>query len=275
MKNSYKLSAICALMLLSTSLFAQLPEEIKWKHLQKNYNTDSSELVLSLNNKLLQGQYKIPFDEGGFALYTIKKGFITGEAFWYSQGGRMECKLYYKNGVRNGIKENYDSQGKVWLRQEYKAGKKNGISEMFSSGKLVNKSEYKADKKHGLSQSFSGDLVTTETYYENDLKNGTSKNYSLDGKLATEISYKNDKRNGIYRVYNDGQIMTETSYKDDLQNGLSTTYTLGKKSMDAEFVNGKRHGVGHMYKPDGAVLFTNYYLEGEKVSEAIYKKAQK
>ena len=270
-----KISLIILLVCAYTVIFAQLPEEIQWKHLQKQYNADSSELVLSLNNQLINGKYKIPFDEGGFALYNIKKGIISGEAFWYSQGGRMECKLYYRNGVRNGIKENYDNQGKVWLRQEYKDGKKNGTSEMYSNGKLVNKSVYKADKKHGLSQTFSGDLVTTEAYYENDLRNGTSKIYGLDGKLTVEINYKDDKRNGIYRVYSDGQIMAENNYQNDLQNGLSTTYSLGKKNMDAEFVNGKRHGVSHMYKPDGAVLFTHYYLNGDKVSEAIYKQAQK
>lgn len=275
MKINLKFSAILMLAFTSNLLFAQLPEEIKWKHLQKNYNADSSELVLSLNNQLLQGKYKIPFDEGGFALYNIKKGIITGEAFWYSQVGRMECKLYYKNGVRNGLKENYDNEGKVWLRQEYKDGKKDGVSEMYSSGKLVNKSAYKADKKHGLSQTFSGDKVTTEAYYENDLRNGTSKTYGLDGKLTVETNYKDDKRNGVYRIYNDGQIMTETNYKDDLQNGLTTTYVLGKKNMDAEFLNGKRHGVAHMYKPDGTTLFTHYYLNGEKVTEAIYNQASK
>ncbi|WP_316795590.1 hypothetical protein [Pedobacter agri] len=121
------------LMCVVKPIYAQLPEEIKWKHLEKTYNADSSQLVLSLNNKLLQGQYKIPFDEGGFALYNIKKGMISGDAFWYSQGGRMECKLQYKNGVRNGLKENFDNQGKVWLRQEYKNGKLNGLDEMFSS----------------------------------------------------------------------------------------------------------------------------------------------
>ncbi|SOD18388.1 toxin-antitoxin system YwqK family antitoxin [Pedobacter xixiisoli] len=270
-----KLHLILFLTFLSLTTLAQMPEEIKWKHLQKDYNTDSSELVLSLNNKLLQGKYKIPFDEGGFALYNIKKGIITGEAFWYSQGGTMECKLYYKNGVRNGLKENYDKQGKVWLRQHYKDGKKNGISEMLSDGKLISKSEYRTDKKHGLSQTFSGENVITETHYENDLKHGTSKNYSLDGKLTIEANYKNDKRDGTYRVYNNGQLMTETNYKDDLQNGLSTTYALGKKNMDAEFLNGKRHGISHMYKPDGSVLFTHYYLDGEKVTEAIYNQAQK
>ncbi|RZK20015.1 MAG: toxin-antitoxin system YwqK family antitoxin [Pedobacter sp.] len=275
LKNISGLTLTALLILTANLLYAQLPEEIKWKHLQKNYNSDSSELVLSLNSQLLNGKYKIPFDEGGFALYNIKKGIITGEAFWYSQGGRMECKIYYKNGVRNGLKENYDNEGKVWLRQEYKDGKKNGVSEMFSNGKLVNKSLYKLDKKHGLSQTFSGDQVLTETYYENDLKNGTSKNYSLDGKLTLEVNYKNDKRSGIYQVYNDGQIMTETNYKDDLQHGLSTTYALGKKNMDAEFLNGKRHGIAHMYKPDGTVLFTHYYLNGEKVTEAIYSQAQK
>lgn len=275
MNTTLKLYLTATFVFISTAIFAQLPEEIKWKHLQKNYNADSSELVLSLNNQLLQGKYKIPFDEGGFALYNIKKGIINGEAFWYSQSGRMECKLYYKNGVRNGLKENYDNEGKVWLRQEYKDGKKNGVSEMYSSGKLINKSIYKADKKHGLSQTFSGDKITTETNYENDLRNGPCKTYGLDGKLTVESSYKNDKRDGVYRVYNDGQIMTETTYKDDLQDGLSTTYALGKKNMDAEFVNGKRHGVAHMYKSDGTTLFTHYYLNGEKVTEAIYNQARK
>lgn len=275
MNKNLKFCFTATLVLVSTLIFAQLPEEIKWKHLQKNYNADSSELVLSLNNKLLDGKYKIPFDEGGFALYNIKKGIITGEAFWYSQGGTIECKLYYKKGVRNGLKENYDNQGKVWLHQEYKDGKKNGVSEIYSGGKLVNKSVYKADKKHGLSQTFSGDKVITEAYYENDLKNGTSKSYGLDGELAVEIGYKNDKRDGVYRVYNNGQIITETNYQNDLQHGLSTTYALGKKNMDAEFVNGKRHGIAHMYKPDGTTLFTHYYLNGDKVTEAIYNQSQK
>ena len=272
--NIFGLTLTAFLIFTAHLLFAQLPEEIKWKHLQKNYNSDSSELVLSLNNQLLNGKYKIPFDEGGFALYNIKQGIIVGEAFWYSQSGKMECKLYYKNGVCNGLKENYDSEGKVWLRQEYKNGKKNGTSEMFNGGKLISKSVYKADKKQGLSQTFSGDQVITETYYENDLRSGTAKNYSLNGKLTIEANYKDNKRNGIYRVYNDGQIMSETNYKDDLQNGLSTTYILGKKNMDVAFLDGKRHGASHIYKPDGTTLFTHYYLNGEKVSEAIFTKSQ-
>ncbi|MCX2449715.1 toxin-antitoxin system YwqK family antitoxin [Pedobacter sp. PLR] len=245
-----KLSCTFIFLGLGTSLFAQLPEEIQWKHLVKTYNADSTEMVLSLNDKLLEGQYKIPLDESSFALYTIKKGLITGEAFWYSQGGRMECKLYYKKGVCNGLKENYDSEDKVWLRQEYKDGKQHGTSEMYTGGKIVNKSAYKAGKKDCLSLTYSDDQLTTEANYEND------------------------KRNGIYRVYNGGKIVTENNYKDDLQNGLSVSYLSGKKSMDSTFENGKRHGVSHMYKPDGSILFESYYLLGEKVSKDAFEKYQ-
>ncbi|WP_233602986.1 toxin-antitoxin system YwqK family antitoxin [Pedobacter sp. KBW06] len=245
-KLGYTLIFLC----LGTSLFAQLPEEIKWDHLLKTYHRDSTEMVLSLNGKLLQGQYKVPFDEGGFALYTIQKGWITGEAFWYSPGGRMECKLHYKNGVRNGLKENYDSENKVWLRQEYKDGRQEGLSEMYKGEKILNKSVYKAGKKHGLSLTYSGDQLSTEAYYENDL------------------------RNGPYRVFNNGKIITENNYKDDLQNGLSTSYALGRKSMDATYENGKRHGVSHMYKPDGSILFESYYLLGEKVTKAAFEEYQ-
>lgn len=240
----------CSFLLLSTNLFAQLPEEISWKHLLKTYNQDSTEMVLSLNNKLLEGQYKIPSDEGGFALYTIKKGKITGEAFWYTQGGRMECKLHFKDGVRNGLKENYDNDDQVWLRQEYKDGKQDGISEMYRSGKVINKSSYKAGKKDGQSLTYSGD------------------------QLSTEANYENDKRNGLYRVYQNGQVITENNYKDDLQHGLSSTYLSGKKSMASTYENGKRHGVSYMYKPDGTVLFESYYLLGDKVSKDAFEKYQ-
>ena len=48
-------------------------------------------------------------------------------------------------------------------------------------------------------------------------------------------------------------------------------YAMGKKTMDFVFLNGKKHGIGHMYKPDGSIVFTNYYLNDEKVSEAEYK----
>lgn len=245
-----KLSATFFFLCLTANLFAQLPEEIKWEHLVKTYNTDSTEMVLSLNNKPLQGQYKIPMDEGGFALYTIKKGWITGEAFWYSQGGRMECKLRYKNGVRHGLKENYDTEGKVWLRQEYQDGRQHGISEMYKGSQIINKSTYKAGKKDGLSLTYSGDQLTTEAYYQNGL------------------------RNGVFRVYHNGKIVTENNYRDDLQNGLSTSYVLGKKSMDSTFENGKRHGISHMYKPDGSVLFESYYLLGEKVTKVAFEEYQ-
>ena len=133
------------MVLLSSSLYAQIPEEIKWEHLQKNYTADSSDLMLSLNGKYLSGKYKIPLNEKSYAVYNIKNGMITGDAFWYTNGGHLECKLEYKRGVRNGLKENYDNDGKVWLRQEYKNGKQDGFSEMYSNGKLSLKSLYKKD----------------------------------------------------------------------------------------------------------------------------------
>lgn len=250
MKIIYKLNVLFMMICLSSSAFAQLPEEIQWKHLQKNYSADSTQLVLTLNGKALQGKYKIPFDDNSFALYTIKNGMITGEAFWYKNGGTLECKLNYKKGVRNGLKENYNSEGAVWLRQGFKDGKEDGVSEMYSNGKIKTKSYYKKGKKDGLSQSYSGDQLITET------------------------NYKEDKRNGVSRTYFNGVIASENYYLDDLQDGLSTMYNNGKKSMDLTYKNGQRHGVSHMYKPDETVLFESYFLLGNKVTKEEFDKYQ-
>ena len=252
MKKTYKILSILIMIFLSTALHAQIPEEIKWEHLQKNYTADSSDLILSLNGKYLNGKYKIPLDEKSYALYAIKNGMITGDAFWYTNGGHLECKLEYKRGVRNGLKENYDNDGKVWLRQEYKDGKQDGSSEMYSNGQLNNKSEYKKGKREGNQVSYSSGKVLSETEYKDGLRDGLSKTYDLQGNPISEINYKGD-----------------------LQHGLTIMYAMGNKTMDFVFENGKKHGVGHMYKPDGSVVFTSYYLNGVKVSKDEYDKYQK
>lgn len=249
MKKKHKLTMLIALLAISTSIFAQLPEEIQWKHLEKIYAQDSTQLILKLNNKTLEGAYKIPFEEGGFALYEIKKGKITGDAFWYSSAGNMECKLRYKNGVRNGLKENYDRDGNVWLKQEFKDGKQNGINEMYTNGKLSNESSYKNGKKNGLQRTYSDGNVISQTEYKDDLKDGVSKTYDTNGNLITEVNYAKD-----------------------LQDGLTTMYALGNKTMDFIYEKGEKHGISHMYKPDGSVVFTSYFIHGEKVDVGMYNK---
>lgn len=238
------------MIFIAGSISAQMPEEIQWKHLVKAYTADSTEMVLSLNGKALNGAYKIPFDEGGFALYNIKNGMISGSAFWYSNTGHMECKLNYKKGVRNGLKENYDSDGNVWLRQEYKDGRQDGINEMYSGGKLVNKSDYKNGKKHGWSYTYTDEKLVTESHYENGMQNGASRNY-INGKVSQESNFKDDKRHGLH-----------------------TMYANGMKSMDFMYENGEKHGVSHMYKPDGTVLFEHYYVSGQKVNKIEFEKFQ-
>ena len=233
---------------LSSSLHAQLPEEIQWKHLQKTYSADSTKLVLSLNGKLLQGKYKIPLDDNSFALYDINKGLISGEAFWYGNSGNLQCKLNYKNGVRYGLKENYDNEGVIWLREEYKDGKQNGDNEMYIGEKITSKTKYKDGKKEGLSITYA------------------------NGQVMTETNYKSGKRNGVSLTYFNGIIISENNYLDDLQDGLCTTYNMGKKNMDATYQKGKKNGLAHMYKPDGTVLFESYFVLGEKVSKTEYEK---
>lgn len=251
MKNLFKI--IPAVLFIFISIFsqAQIPEEIQWNQLEKVYVKDSIIMTLKLNNKPLQGNYKIPFEEGGYALYKIKDGKINGDVFWYSNSNNLEAKLAYKNGVRFGLKENYDSKGEVWLRQNYKYGRLNGKSEMLSSGKITSETYYINGKKDATQKSFSNGKLLAETNYKEGLRDGPSKNYSTDGSLISEINYKND-----------------------LQDGMTTMYANGQKTMDFNFKDGKKNGIGHMYGPEGAIVFTHYYLQGEKVTQVQFEKGK-
>ena len=237
---------LLSFLFIANSASAQMPEEIKWKFLVKTYNLDSTRLTLSLNNKLLNGAYKIPTDDGGYELIKVRDGEITGDVYWYAANGRQEAKLKYKNGVRNGLKENYDHDNQVWLRQNYKDGKLHGDVESYISGKLSHLTSYKNGKKDGKDLIYADGNLISETFYKNGLKNGMSNTYNIStGKLTTSVSYLNDLKNGMLTMYNNGVKSMEDEYKNDL-----------------------RHGVSYMYKPDGiTVLFENYNYKNERVTK--------
>lgn len=231
---------------------AQMPEEIQWKHLEKVYNADSSSLTLRLNNQPLNGSYKIPFDEGGYSLIPVKAGKINGDVYWYTTSGRKEARLQYKNGVRNGLKENYDQDGKVWLSQYYKDGKQDGDEIMYSGGVIHHTCSYKKGLKEGVDITYTDGIKMTEDHYTRGMKNSVSRIYDREGSLQVESHYKDDRRDGFH-----------------------DTYANGRKNMSVAYRNGIRHGVSYMYKQDGSVLFESYFYKNNKVSKEEFERLER
>ncbi|MCH5597891.1 toxin-antitoxin system YwqK family antitoxin [Niabella ginsengisoli] len=265
-----KIYTVILALLVHFCLKAQEVKTVNWDQVKKTYNKDSSKMILTLNNIPLHGVYKEKFDDGGYGLYNIKNGMITGDVLWYSIADKLSARITYKDGVRHGKKENYDGEGKIWLKQEYLNGREHGCTEMLSNT-IRSVTCYKMGKKEGLSSRYINGVISSEENYKNGLQDGVSRTYA-NGKIISETNYKTGLKDGPSRTYANGSIAMEIIYKDGKRNGLMTMYANEKKTQDATYLNDIRHGESHMYKQDGSVLFTNYYLNDEKVTREEFEK---
>ncbi|MCH5720447.1 toxin-antitoxin system YwqK family antitoxin [Niabella hibiscisoli] len=252
---------------------AQEVKDINWDQVRRKYNSDSSRMELSLNNIPLSGVYKQRFDDGSYGLYNVKNGLITGDVLWYNVAGKVSARMGYKNGVRHGKKENYDGQGKIWLKENYLNGKQDGVTEMNTSGSSAT-TYYKQGKREGLATRYVNGKISSEENYKNGLKDGISRTY-INGELNSETNYKQGLKDGLSRTYTMGQPAMETMYKNGKRNGLFTMYANGTKTQDAYYVDDKRQGPSRMYKPDGTVLFTNYFFNDQKITKEAFEKRSK
>jgi antitoxin component YwqK of YwqJK toxin-antitoxin module len=88
---------------------------------------------------------------------------------YYPETKILQTKETYKNGILDGLVEEYYENGKLSERSNYKNGKLNGLSEhWFDNGDKYIHEYYKNDKKNGLSEEWdeNGNLVES-TIYEN------------------------------------------------------------------------------------------------------------
>jgi antitoxin component YwqK of YwqJK toxin-antitoxin module len=69
------------------------------------------------------------------------------DGYWETDNGELFSKVYYKNGVRDGIWEIYWNSGDLYYKGMYINGKKDGLWEWYyEDGLLMGKRIYKNGK---------------------------------------------------------------------------------------------------------------------------------
>lgn len=111
---------------------------------------------------------------------TFKDGILDGVWENYWDYGQLKSKYNYKDGERDGIGEGYYTTGKLFYKVTYKRGKKDGLMEYYSpNGKVVFRGTFKRGKENGLLHYYTRDGVFQKTeswkngikqfeYYTND-----------------------------------------------------------------------------------------------------------
>ncbi len=121
-----------------------------------------------------------------------------------------------KNGIIETKYETVNDTGKTQIqsRIEYKDGVKNGIYEVYNSNNiLLLKTNYKNDLKDGNYLLYYDDgILKCKTCFKNNKINGNKVNYYKDGKIEEIGNYVEDLLHGEYKKYDTNGVLIEHSH---------------------------------------------------------------
>ncbi len=97
--------------------------------------------------------------------------------------------------------------------------------------------------------------------YVMGVKEGISIKFDIAGAPTIIENYHNDKLHGERIHYSNGQIIFKEHYLNGLRNGMNEIYRLdGSLELQAEFVDGYKHGKHIRYSSKGEVIISVCYV---------------
>ncbi|MES2629088.1 MAG: hypothetical protein V4616_08990 [Bacteroidota bacterium] len=216
--------------------------------------------------------------------------------FYNEQGKLLSAETYVK-GDKTGIQKVFYSNGTLSTEQHYLKGKLDGaVISYFENGKTQSENHFVNDQISGVSKTYYlNGTLKDEGPYLAAMRNGVWKYYNEDGSLRQEIEYKNDvivreKRvNGQFEEFFDTELPKAAyQYKNgkldgpffEYQDGGSWDYVEKKDRRSEEtntyrvpknhklkrkgsYLNGQLNGKIEVYGPNGFVVKTENYVNGE------------
>ena len=178
---------------------------------------------------------EIPFDQlverGGLVYEVNSQTPFSGRVVSYYYNGQLGFKHNYKDGLQDGLSEEYTESGQLERKGSYKDGKEDGPYESyFESGQLEKKTSYKDGKEDGLFVS-----------------------YFKDGHIYHKGNYKDGEPDGLLKWYFE---------RGDNSFGGAPEMLLKRKTS---FKDGIRHGLSDFYSDSGRWVSSDCYKNGEKV----------
>ncbi len=185
-------------------------------------------------------------------LITYRNGLLDGQkAFWSSQGELLE-EAYYQNG---------DLEGRYYQRLQ-------------DGTEII--SQYRHHRLHGLEQAFYPNpgsdvkVKAREATYADGLLDGELALYNREGIKVASSLYKQGKRDGLSTIYaTDGRVMMTAEYRDDKKDGAASEYfSSGKMRRQTRFVDDVEEGEEKVFYESGKPAAVRHYSKGKLDGEA-------
>ena len=282
-----------------------------WKYFWENGNLKEEGVF---QNDKKNGYFKY-YDEAGNFKYVEKYAQdnlivdapetrqMEVKTMYHANGKRAITATYYK-GVPDGIRREYDENGKVVngfvfakgiLKYEGitdEDGKRQGLwREFYPTGELKSEGNYIDSKQDGgWKFYFENQKTEVEGRYKNGKKEGTWYWYYPNGEILQEENWNNGKLDGEFMEYNEtgeitvkgeyiegteegewfyvqGKAIERGSYSDGMKTGLWITKWRedGKSISEIEYNQDLYHGKYTLYHSTGKIRETGKYADGERV----------
>jgi len=224
----------------------------------------------------------------------FKGGKCVGKAFGYFPNGAVEKQITFVDGVKSGLSELFDKEGKLLTREHYtkgvlsSTGKHHAVEKYDSNGRLLFVQDFKAGKPHGLCMEYdgSGRLRYVVEYVEGK-KQGKEEFFGENGMSLGSGLYAHGTPVGEHlRKYPSGQIayrgkfdavgLSKEPVREYLEDGtLSKEYVLSPKGFEGEYKEWDAKGVlrvrSHYVHGELDGLQETFGEDGTKTLEAHYK----
>ena len=243
-----------------------------WKNYHKNGKLKSEGNRL---NFLLDSVWKF-YDENGALIntYTYKEGKKNGTKNNYNvESGKLESTENYETDLKHGFTYYFYGRDSVWKKIPFDKGKEHGTGyEYEKDGRIITIFIYK-----------NGFLYRAEKINRRDangLKQGNWKEFYTNGNVSKETKYENDKKNGYYKEYNEkGEVTKTIKYINDIE--ITDAPELVKLDVNYDYYddgrpkkifttkNGVKEGVERDYSDSGTVIASKIFKEGKLQGDGI------
>ena len=131
---------LSALIILHASAFANDKEAqtVECKEIQDIKYCETE------NGRPFSGKYEKKTPGGAFkSIENYKKGYLNGLSTYWDENGKLQERIYFKNGIKNGMDKVYYGNRTIKYLLNYKNGKLDGRMDIYTDdGKLKGRHFY-------------------------------------------------------------------------------------------------------------------------------------
>ncbi|HTB25798.1 MAG TPA: tetratricopeptide repeat protein [Puia sp.] len=262
------------------------------------YQNGNKKSEQNLKNGKENGKFIKYFPNGQI---EIEGWFVDGNeaGYWnyYNELGNLEVRNYMVNGVLSGYKTEYYPNGAKSIEKKIYKGLLEEMKQYDSTGKLLIYDSFphftgkflllypdgkKMQECNYVNGSFEGPLtqyyfdgsLEFTQYYKGGLLDSNYAAYEYHNIKTVEGQYKAGKKTGLWKYYkDDGQLNWTENFAYNELNGRSQYFSNDRKIIrELMFRNDERDGRSTTLDPDGSILFSIQYDEGDVMGYSYLAK---